>query len=212
MLCSTLSTSSSSSRASMISMFFSKSSSVHSTGAFGTYARLILAVSCPIPLTASSIRLASFGSEYTILVPSASPPTSSMSSHPASIAAIMSSPSSRAASTSTLPLRSYMKRTLPGSATFPLRLPTVDLTSAVARLALSDRTLMTKDAPPRPYASKVDSEKSPTLASDARLMARLMLSTGTLADFACLMTSARARFAFGSGEPPCLMAMMIFLP
>jgi len=67
-----------------------------------------------------------------------------------------------------------MNKTDPVSAIFPLRFPTTDLTSAVARLLLSVRTEMTKEAPPNPYASKVDSEKSPVFASEAFLTARLI--------------------------------------
>mmetsp|Transcript_21843 Transcript_21843/g.60822 ORF Transcript_21843/g.60822 Transcript_21843/m.60822 type:complete len:345 (+) Transcript_21843:415-1449(+) len=73
MLCSTLSTSSSSSRASMISMFLSKSSSVHSTGALVTQERDSFASSKPMPLSTSNMIAVSFGSMYTIDVPSSSP-------------------------------------------------------------------------------------------------------------------------------------------
>jgi len=67
-----------------------------------------------------------------------------------------------------------MNKTDPDSAIFASRLPTADLTSALARFGLSDKTLMTMEHPPKPYASKVDSAKSPALASLARLTARLM--------------------------------------
>jgi len=43
-----------------------------------------------------------------------------------------------------------MNNTDPDSAIFPLFFPTADFTSAVARLALSERTLITRDAPPNP--------------------------------------------------------------
>mmetsp|Transcript_19105 Transcript_19105/g.38748 ORF Transcript_19105/g.38748 Transcript_19105/m.38748 type:complete len:233 (-) Transcript_19105:58-756(-) len=135
-----------------------------------------------------------------------------MSSHPASIAAIRISSSSRTAGTSTLPLRSYMNSTDPCSAIFAPLLFTHAFTSAVARLALSLRTLMIIDAPPIPYASNVDSEKFDASVSDALLMARLMLSTGTELALAALMTSASWRFAFGSVDPPFFTAIMIFFP
>mmetsp|Transcript_24511 Transcript_24511/g.35017 ORF Transcript_24511/g.35017 Transcript_24511/m.35017 type:complete len:308 (+) Transcript_24511:89-1012(+) len=212
MLCSTLSTSSNSSRASMMSIFFSKSSSVHSIGAFVTHTRLTFISSCPKDLTASAIIPASFGSVKITEVPSSSPSSNSMSSHPASMAASKRSSSSTLAGTSTFPFRSYMKSTDPCSAIFPPRLLTVDFTSAVDRLGLSERTLTIMEAPPKPYASKVDSAKSPEAGSDAFLMARSMLSTGTLLALAALITSRKTVLLTVSGPPPCLTAIIIFFP
>mmetsp|Transcript_44990 Transcript_44990/g.109314 ORF Transcript_44990/g.109314 Transcript_44990/m.109314 type:complete len:248 (+) Transcript_44990:1466-2209(+) len=217
MLCSTLSTSSSSSKASMISMFFSKSSSEHSTGALVIYDNDILDPSSshkPASLIASNMVAQSLGSTRTIVEPSSSPSSTKKSSTPASMATSNNCSSSRTESlfASILPFRSYMKRTEPCSAIFPLRLLTVLFTSALALFALSVNTLITNDAPPRPYASNVDSEKSPTFASVARLIARLILSTGTLLALAALMMLARARLEFGSGEPPVLTAIIIFFP
>eukprot|EP00523_Entomoneis_sp_CCMP467_P013100 CAMPEP_0168793004 /NCGR_PEP_ID=MMETSP0725-20121227/14843_1 /TAXON_ID=265536 /ORGANISM="Amphiprora sp., Strain CCMP467" /LENGTH=77 /DNA_ID=CAMNT_0008843729 /DNA_START=175 /DNA_END=405 /DNA_ORIENTATION=- len=43
-------------------------------------------------------------------------------------------------------------------------------------------------------------------------MALWILSTGTEFALACLIKSPRRRLAFGSSDPPCLTAMMIFFP
>mmetsp|Transcript_18558 Transcript_18558/g.23897 ORF Transcript_18558/g.23897 Transcript_18558/m.23897 type:complete len:209 (+) Transcript_18558:506-1132(+) len=126
--------------------------------------------------------------------------------------------SSRASSSSSTPstsmtaFRSYMKITEPCSAIFPFLLFTHAFTSAVARLSLSVKTEITKEAPPNPYTSNVFSWKSPVLPSVAFLMALAMLSTGTEFALACLTISANIRFALVSAEPPCLTAMMILFP
>mmetsp|Transcript_11528 Transcript_11528/g.23786 ORF Transcript_11528/g.23786 Transcript_11528/m.23786 type:complete len:214 (-) Transcript_11528:306-947(-) len=213
MLCSTESTSSSSSKASIICMFNSKSSSLHSTSALEMYESDIFADSYPISLTTSNIFPASDGSTNTTQLPSSSPSSKRKSSMSPSMAASKSASSSITASgTSIIPLRSYMNKTDPDSAIFAFRLFTVDFTSALARFGLSDKTLMTREAPPKPYASKVDSEKFAVSVSPAFLMARLMLSTGTLLALACLTTSASCRFASVDVDPPALTAITIFFP
>mmetsp|Transcript_23378 Transcript_23378/g.55345 ORF Transcript_23378/g.55345 Transcript_23378/m.55345 type:complete len:282 (+) Transcript_23378:159-1004(+) len=197
----------------MTCMFDSKSSSLHSTGAFEIYPRDIFADSNPISFTTSNIFPASDGSTNIIELPSSSPSSKKKSSMSASIAASSKASSSTTASaTSIFPFLSYRNRTDPDSAIFALRLFTVDFTSALARLGLSDRTLMTMEAPPKPYASNVDSAKSAVFASLALLMARLMLSTGTLLAFACFTTSARDLFESVEADPPAFTAMMILFP
>mmetsp|Transcript_8361 Transcript_8361/g.10578 ORF Transcript_8361/g.10578 Transcript_8361/m.10578 type:complete len:232 (-) Transcript_8361:33-728(-) len=158
---------------------------------------------------ASNMLLVSVCSTNTILYSSEA--SNSKSSISFSMAASNSASSSILASTSSFPLRSYINSTDPCSAIFPPFLFTALLTSAFERLSLSVNTLITMDAPPIPYASKVDSEKLAVLASDAFLIALLILSTGTLLALAALIISPRTLFESGSG-PPCFAAMISLLP
>mmetsp|Transcript_21619 Transcript_21619/g.46603 ORF Transcript_21619/g.46603 Transcript_21619/m.46603 type:complete len:221 (-) Transcript_21619:245-907(-) len=219
MLCSTLVTSSNSSSRSIALKLASASSSEHSTSVSGTCTSdpehgmsCSCSAACRAPSSAASVKTTHATSSLSPR-PSLSASASSTSpSQPASMAKSRSSSSSMALFSVNLPFRWKLNATEPLDALLQPVLLTIMLTSAVARLLLSESALMMSPTPPKPYASYVNSLKSAAPAgSIAFLMLRSTTSFGTSSALASFITDASARLVSGS-SPPALTAMQTFLP